>query len=173
MALACSTCNRLRWLPLARARILLDGEPEPLRRATRDDWALDACPHHGPSLVEAPDGTLHAVWFTGASGREGPWYGQLSTDGMVHAVRLPDEGAAHADLAVAGSTVVIAWKAFDGEATRLRSMRSEDGGLSWAPPLTLASTTDASGQPFVLVRAGRFHVFWHSRAHPLGTWALP
>ncbi|MCB1888871.1 MAG: exo-alpha-sialidase [Rhodocyclaceae bacterium] len=157
----------------ATARITEEGGASAARRATQDGWALDACPHHGPSLVEGPDGTLHAVWFTGAEGREGPWYGQLTDDGMAHPMRLPDAGAAHADLAVSGDTVAIAWKRFDGTATQLRVLRSADGGRSWGEPVTVAQVEDASGQPFVLVHEGRFHVFWHSRAKPLGTWSLP
>ncbi len=157
----------------ATARIAADGSPGPLLRATRDDWALDACPHHGPSMAEGADGTLHAVWFTGAEGRAGPWYGQLTDDGMTRMVALPDAGAAHADVATSGNAVVVVWKVFDGEATRLRAMRSDDRGHSWQPPRTLARVSDASGQPFVLVRDGRFHAFWHSRAVPLGTWEIP
>ena len=157
----------------ATQRFFADGRSEPMRRATLDDWALDACPHHGPSLVEDEQSGLHAVWFTGAPGREGAYYGRLAEDGMEGMLRIPDEAAEHADLAVSGEVVLIAWKSFDGQATRLRAMRSADRGQSWAPAVVLASTADASGQPQVLVRDGRFHVFWHTRETPLGVWALP
>lgn len=157
----------------ATATIALDGKERPMTRATRDEWALDACPHHGPSMVEDRTGRLHAVWSTGAPGREGAYYGRLGGNGMAAVARLPDARAAHADLAVSDMTVVLAWKRFDGHATELRTMRSQDGGDTWGEAITLARTVDASGQPFVLVDAGRFHVFWHGREFPLGTWRLP
>ena len=157
----------------ATATIGLDGRDRPVRRATRDEWALDACPHHGPSMVEDRAGRLHAVWFTGAPGREGAYYGRLGADGMEAVMRLPDARAAHADLAFRDDVVVLAWKRFDGQATELRTLRSQDGGDNWGEAHSLARTTGASGQPFVLVEAGRFHVFWHGREFPLGTWRLP
>jgi hypothetical protein len=36
-------------------------KPGPVYRVSDDDWAIDACPHHGPSLAVTRDGTYHAA----------------------------------------------------------------------------------------------------------------
>lgn len=149
-----------------------DGQVQPLRRATFDDWKVDACPHHGPSLAEDALGRLHAVWFTLGPHAPGVHYGRLREGGVEAGRMVGGDDAAHADLAVAGMRVAVAWKGFDGERTWLRAMISEDGGDHWRE-VVLAATEGASDQPRVLVRAGRFFVFWHTRERPLGVWSLP
>ena len=120
----------------ALARLYTDGRSEPLQRATFDDWHTDACPHHGPSLAVDAAGQLHAVWFS-QGGLAGVHYGRL-VDGRVDGMRrIGGGGAAHADIAASGKRVAIAWKEFDGSATRLLAELSEDSGQTWRP-LTLS-----------------------------------
>jgi hypothetical protein len=40
-------------------------------RIHADEWTIDGCPHHGPSLAVAADGSVHAVWYTGKEGASG------------------------------------------------------------------------------------------------------
>src|SRR6202040_2075816 len=96
-----------------------------------DDWRIDACPHHGPSLAADAAGRLHAVWFTEGPKRSGVFYGRLGKDGVEALRRMGGETAEHADLAIIGERVAVAWKEFDGERSQLRAMLSEDGGNSW------------------------------------------
>lgn len=156
----------------ALAVLSADGRAGALRRATFDDWRVDACPHHGPSLAADPSGRLHAVWFTGAAGREGVYYGRLHENGVAASRRVGGESAAHADLAIAGARVALAWKEFDGERSRLRAMVSEDGGENWRE-VELAATRGASDQPRVLAWDGRFFVFWNTQHEPLTVRPLP
>lgn len=149
-----------------------DGSVGPMRRATFDQWAIDACPHHGPSLAVAANGTVHAVWFNLGPENPGISYGRLR-DGTVQGQRkVGDDSAEHADLAVSGDRVAIAWKHFDGKRTWLDAMRSDDAGLTWHS-LQLASSTGQSDQPRLLVHDGRFHVFWNTREQPLRVLELP
>lgn len=99
-------------------------------RASRDRWAIDACPHHGPGLVPADGGGYHAVWFGEREGVAAVRYGRLSADGVPagEARALPDAGAEHADVVAAGRRVAVVWRSFDGSATRLRAWVSDDGG---------------------------------------------
>ncbi|MSP97309.1 MAG: exo-alpha-sialidase [Betaproteobacteria bacterium] len=60
----------------AMAHMNADGSMTPLRRATYDNWTIDACPHHGPSLAADGNGGLHAVWFTQSAERSGVFYGR-------------------------------------------------------------------------------------------------
>ena len=156
----------------ALARMNADGQASAFRRATFDDWNLDVCPHHGPSLAADAEGRLHAVWFTGTPGRSGAYYGRLA-EGRVEAQRrIGGERAEHADLAVAGRRIAIAWKEFDGERSQLRAMLSDDDGDSWKETRLMA-TAGASAQPLLLVHADRFYAFWNTRQEPLSVRALP
>ena len=152
--------------------LMPDGKAGALRRATFDDWRVDVCPHHGPSLAADAAGRKHAVWFTGAAANPGVFYGRLA-DGKVEGQRrVGGQAAEHADLAAIGDRLAIAWKEFDGERSRLRAQRSDDAGRTWHG-LELATTAGPSGQPQVLVRAGRFLVFWNTRDEPLSVIPLP
>lgn len=156
----------------ALARVDAQGRAGTMRRATFDDWQLDACPHHGPSLAADGRGRLHAVWFTQAPGREGVHYGRLAEGAIEGQRRLGGDAAAHADIAVIGERVAIAWKEFDGERTRLRGLTSGDGGASWGE-LELAATAGPSDQPRLLTQDGRFLVFWNTGEQPLRMVELP
>ncbi|MFO7190528.1 MAG: sialidase family protein [Pseudomonadota bacterium] len=156
----------------ALTRLTADGEPGKVRRVTFDDWRVEACPHHGPSLAGVKDGPLHAVWFTQGDKRNGVYYGRLG-DGVVEGLRqVGGDTAAHADVAAAGKRVAVAWKEFDGKRTQLRAMISEDEGRTWREH-TLAETDGPSGQPSVLTHEDRFYVFWHTRQQPLSVHAVP
>jgi len=156
----------------ALAAMYPDGRAGALERATFDDWRVDACPHHGPSLAQDAQGRLHAVWFTQAPGNAGVFYGRLRAGGVDAQRRVGGDAAEHADLALAGGRVAVAWKEFDGERSQLRAMLSEDGGVNWRE-YQLASTAGASDQPHLLVWKDRFYVFWNTRNEPLSVSALP
>ncbi len=149
-----------------------EGKAGKIVRATYDDWRVDVCPHHGPSLARDSGGRLHAVWFTGAPGRSGVYYGRLREAGVDGQRRVGGPTAEHADLAAAGDRIAIAWKEFDGERSRLRALRSDDAGNTWRES-ELAATGGPSGHPLVLKRDGTFYVFWNRRDAPLSVLALP
>ncbi len=145
----------------AMAKLRSDGTPIKIERATFDRWRVDGCPHHGPSLAIAEDGTRHAVWFNQVNGEGRVFYGRL-VQGHVEAQRtVGGDRAAHADLAVSGRRVAIAWKEFDGERTVLHAEISDDGGKHFRG-ITIANTIAASDQPRVLQRDGTFYVFWRT-----------
>lgn len=129
-----------------------------IQRATFDRWAIDACPHHGPSLAVAPNGARHAVWFNQVGGAGRAFYGQLSKSGPVHVRQLP-AGATHADVAVHGNTVVAVWKRFDGSKTRVESWVSKDAGLTFAPGASLDTQQD-SDQPRLVAGAKGIVLVW-------------
>ncbi len=138
-------------------------------RATFDRWNVEACPHHGPSLAFGRDGTRHAVWFNEVAGAGRVFYGQLTSNEPTHVKPLP-AGASHADVAVAGNDVAVVWKRFDGEATRVESWLSADGGRTFAPGPTLETAGD-SDQPRVLQANGDLRIVWR-RAEGVATQSL-
>jgi hypothetical protein len=155
----------------ALARLLPDGRVAEFRRATFDDWRIDACPHHGPSLAADGAGELHAVWFSQAPKASGVFYGRLREGGVEGQRRIGAASAEHADLAVLDRRVAIAWKEFDGQRSVLKAMLSADSGRSWSER-ELMATAGASEQPRVLTRGGDFYVFWHTRNEPLSVRVL-
>jgi hypothetical protein len=150
----------------ALARIYPDGHSDGLRRATFDNWAIDACPHHGPSLAADAAGRLHAVWFNLGPEHPGSVYGRLGNGGVDGLRRIGGERAEHPDLAIVGERIAVVWKEFDGEQSQLRGMLSQDGGKNWRE-VSLAATSGASDQPRLLVNKGKFFVFWNTRSNPL------
>jgi hypothetical protein len=52
------------------------GTPE---RVYPDNWEMDGCPHHGPSLAVGEDGRVHIAWYTGAKGQIGSKYASAAS----------------------------------------------------------------------------------------------
>jgi hypothetical protein len=138
--------------------VLEPGHDPVVERVTFDHWRVDACPHQGPGLTIAPNGTRHAVWFTQVEDRGRVFYGQPGAK-APRALRSLPEGASHADVAVAGDTVAIAWKRFDGQVTRVESWISRDGGQRFVAGPTLESAAD-SDQPRLVSAAGKMLLVW-------------
>ena len=132
-------------------------------RASFDEWKLDACPHHGPGLAAAAGGGFHAVWFGEKAGRPAVRYGRLAADGapLGEARVLPDARAEHADVLAAGSHVVVAWRSYDGEVTRLRAWISSDGGNSFSLR-DLASSGEESDHPRLIAAPDGIIALWRT-----------
>jgi hypothetical protein len=179
-------CCRLAMAPIADGRVAImwrhnfevnirdhavaelssDGSVSPLRRATFEQWKIDGCPHQGPSLAESRGGSLHAVWFSGAPGKRGVFYGQLGSSGPTKLRRIGNDSAAHADISAVGETLYVVWKEHDGTAMRLCSMISNDQGTTWTEKV-LDSTDGASGHPVLVPSKTGAYVLWNKRTEPL------
>lgn len=149
---------------LARVAPLADA-PEPAR-ATEEHWQVNACPHHGPALAVAPDGTRHGVWFAQLAGEPGLFYRGWSTDGnaLAPALRIGDASAAHPAILAVGPRLLLAWKAFNGEKTAIELIESTDGGRHWSAPRAVASTIAASDHPQLVAWRGAAYLSWVSEA---------
>jgi hypothetical protein len=144
-------------------------QPGTLRRASRDDWAVDACPHHGPALSIPEDGMYHVVWFTNASEqRRGPYYARSPDRGESFSEPLPlgrpEAAASHPNVLAVGERVALAWTEVEGDHSMLYVRQSADGGESWGEPTVLARALGPSDRPLLLADEGRVHVSWHSPA---------
>jgi hypothetical protein len=155
----------------AIARMHADGTVDGFRRATYDNWAIDACPHHGPSLAADAKGQLHAVWFDLGPEHPGAVYGRLREGGVDGLRKVGGEGAEHPDLAILGERIAVVWKEFDGQKSQLRAMLSADNGHTWRE-MTLGSTAGASDQPRLLTRDSGFYVYWNTRQQPFSVTPL-
>jgi hypothetical protein len=71
-------------------------------------------------------------------------------------------GASHADIAVRGTTVWIAWNQVDAKGEALMLRRSDDGGLHFDAPRALATSMGAVGSPQLLLRGAEAYVAWNT-----------
>ncbi len=147
------------------ALLRLDGTSA-VARASRDDWRVDGCPHHGPALSIGPDGVYHLAWFTGAPGRAGLYYRRSLDRGRNFDTPMqfgnPEAQPGRPQVLSLGQRVVLAWKEFDGTASLVRTMVSRDGGVNWSAPVTLAHSAGASDHPQLLADRGRVFLGWQS-----------
>lgn len=133
-----------------------------VRRATVDDWRVDACPHHGPSIAAGKAGH-HLTWFTNGSRRQGIYYGRLEpeTGEVVDIAEVdPAAGAAHPYVWAAAGTVHLVWKRFEDGRSRLLHRRSADRGAHWSEPAEVARTAGASDHPLLAASSHRVYASW-------------
>jgi hypothetical protein len=158
------------------ALLRLDGESS-LVRVSHENWAMDACPHHGPALAIGADGVWHLAWYSGAEHRRGLFYAHSRDRGRrfsaPRAFGDNDAQAGHPQVLSLGSTLHLAWKEFDGRQSRVRAQRSRDGGRSWEPVQTLAATAGASDHPQLVSDGARGVLVWNSAADGLRVLPLP
>jgi hypothetical protein len=140
------------------------GTASEVRRASFDEWQIDACPHHGPGLAFGADGGYHAVWFGVRNDEPAIRYARLDEQGVPRGavLVLPDAGAEHADVCSVGTNVVIVWRSFDGTRTRYSAWISDDDGRTFAMR-ALGSTEDESDNPFLVHRDRQLFAVWRTR----------
>ncbi|MGV3742387.1 MAG: sialidase family protein [Burkholderiaceae bacterium] len=144
----------------AIAALNQDGKASQVDRATFDDWRIDACPHHGPSIAYGPGGVRHQAWFNVKEGEGGIFYAHAGSDGELSApVKLGTSQAKQPDVAANRNAVAIVWKQFDGEATALIARVSTDKGRSWTEK-QVARTAGDSDRPQLLQGASGMLVAW-------------
>ena len=147
------------------ALLRLDGKSA-LTRASFDDWAVDACPHHGPALAIAADGAYHLAWFSGAPDKAGLYYARSRDRGRSFSkpLRLGDPGAqpGRPQVLAVGDRLFLAWKEFDGRASVVRAMTSRDGGQGWSAPRTLAAAAGASDHPLLIGDGKAAYLSWNA-----------
>ena len=145
-----------------------DGTPGPLRRVSVDNWKIEACPHHGPSLAISADGSYHAAWFTGGAARQGLFYARADSERAAfaepRALSSPNRQPARPYLLAVGNDVHLVWKEFDGSKALVRGQVSHDNGRSWTAARTLAETADASDHPLLVTDKKRAYLSWLTKA---------
>jgi hypothetical protein len=137
-------------------------------RVSVDDWKTDVCPHQGPSLAVAADGSDHVAWFTNGSVRKGLFYASSTDGGRTFSPPMRFGNAAGSPsrpfLLAAHDLLWLAWKEFDGERTTVLMMVSRDAGRSWSDPKAVAQTGDASDHPLLVTNGTQVFLSWQTRA---------
>lgn len=150
------------------------GEQEEVTRATAQHWRVNACPHHGPALAIGPDGSRHLAWFNVVNGAGSLLHQSLAADGtpLIPATSIGGDQAGHPALLALEKNVYLAWKAFDGQATRIGLSYSDDGGRHWRLLPSPAAANAASDHPQLLARQGQPYLIWNTADQGLQVIAL-
>jgi len=140
-----------------------------LGRATVDDWYIDACPHHGPSMVQTEQaGHYHLAWFSAGDLHKGIFYARhnLAKAESSHIIQVDDTpGAGHPSLAQHGEELFLVWKGFNGVSTQLQLMRSTNNGESWTTTETLLTTGQASDHPLLISNDDGVYLSWSTEEY--------
>ncbi|MGD9544155.1 MAG: sialidase family protein [Methylocystis sp.] len=146
------------------AKLNADASQATATRVSDDDWAINSCPHHGPSLAIDASGAWHVVWFTKGNKRQGLFYAR-SLDGgksFSEPEKFGDDAHApgHPTLIAAKDRLYRVWKEFDGTTTTIAMQMSRDKGKSWSAPRAIAETSDASDHPELIAHKGAAYLSW-------------
>ncbi len=145
------------------------GQVRDMNRASYDDWQINACPHHGPTMIPADEsGNYHLGWFTNGNAHQGIYYGRYSfTAGRTVNVRRIDgnPGAGHPFLQTFNGTLYLVWKGFDGQQSLIRLMTSSDDGKTWSEAETLATTSQGSDYPLIVRNSNGLFLSWLTDEH--------
>ena len=144
-----------------------EGKTQEMGRASYDEWQIDACPHHGPTMIQSGlSGDYHMSWFTNGDLHQGIYYASYSFDeGQPQHVFQVDgkAGAGHPYLAEYADTLYLVWKGFDGQNTNLSLIESTDDGASWTDPKILHSTAQGSDHPLIVSGDDGLYLSWHTQ----------
>lgn len=139
------------------------------RRATVDEWKIDACPHNGGDIATDGRGQLHLVWFTNGDRHQGLFYKRLDGGWESQPLPIGDPAAQanHASVAAEGKTVLLTWREFDGRSYSAQMMHSNDGGVSWSEPQRLMVSSGATDYPIPLIDGKKALVVWNTATEGL------
>lgn len=136
-----------------------------IQRISEDQWQIEGCPHHGPAIASA-GGTEHLAWFTGGQNRQGLFYAHASNRDGLFLVSHPQPfglpGSERPSVAATGGEVVLAWKRFEHDRTRVYAQKSLDGGQSWQPAKVVAESLGGSDHPLLTVIDQQVFLSWKS-----------
>ncbi|MCX7898672.1 MAG: glycoside hydrolase [Methylocystis sp.] len=145
------------------AKLAKDAATIATTRVSDDEWVINSCPHHGPSIT-IDDAGWHVVWFTKGQKRQGLFYA-ASRDGgksFSEPQKFGDDAKApsHPSVIAAKGRLYRVWKEFDGTTTSIAMQMSRDGGRSWSAPRVMAETADASDHPELVARKNAAYLSW-------------
>jgi hypothetical protein len=139
-----------------------------IRRVSKDDWQIAACPHHGPSLSISAAGTYHVTWYTNGKVRKGLFYARSRDGGRSFSkpipIGQPDRNPSRPYVIADPGETAMVWKEFDGAKTTVNLMTSHDDGENWSKPKVISSTSDTSDHPLLVADGRRTFLSWMTKA---------
>ena len=132
------------------------------------NWDIDMCPHVGGGLALS-GGALHAVVWTGKPRAKGLYYLESGNNAKAWTtpIRLGDEKAHHADLAVSadGKRLAAIWDRAEGDGESIYASVSMDQGKSWSDPKRISRADVHAIHPRIVPwQQEGFKAFWTEQA---------
>ena len=150
----------------AIAELTPTGETLVTNRASFDEWHINACPHHGPTMaLSSLSGDYHMSWFTNGDVNQGIYYARYSFDEQKSNSLFQVDGqpgAGHPYLTEFDQKLYLVWKGFNGKETLLNLITSSDDGISWSSPKTLLITDKGSDHPLLIKDTESLYLSWLS-----------
>jgi hypothetical protein len=138
-------------------------------RVHEDGWHVNYCPDAGPAIKVGADGVVHVAWWTGKQAAAGVRYTQSRDGAHTFSAPIalgvaPDSRAAHAQLAVGDSgLVVVAWDDGTRAVPPIVVATSHDGGKTFGPAEMVTSPGVNGGYPVVALARDTVIVAWQQR----------
>ncbi len=152
----------------ALVRFADHGKPLPPERVSHDQWAIDACPHHGPDMSINAQNDFHLAWFNNAEKRHGLFYARRNGADQAYTPTIPfgdyAQNASHPQVIHLNNEVWLAWKQFDGKRESIWIQHSSDNGTRWSGARQLADTAQSSDHPLLIKHNDRIYLQWQTQA---------
>ncbi len=142
-------------------------ETPQIQRATYDNWQIEACPHHGPDMAIDTQNNLQLFWFTGAPHNAGLFYARYrrSNEQLDRQVNIDHAAtASRPQIRVDGQRLILVWKVYEEERTKLQLKVSPDAGINWSQTQTITTTVDGSDHPQMIHYQGHNYVTWWTQS---------
>jgi len=122
---------------------------EPLQRVSFEQWKIDGCPHHGPTISNQKN-RIHMSWFNDAPDASGLFYAYTDNLGQTVSPALHiakrSESPSHPSLITSkNGNVLLAWKTFDGTQSHIKLISSKRGE-HWSKPRVIAQFPGRNGE---------------------------
>ena len=138
------------------------------RRVTHDNWQIEACPEHGPSLAIGNNNRTHLTWFTLGKKSQGIFYRQTDDFGKTLSTPMAlgntNSLPSHPDVLALQNRVIIVWKEFDGKKTSIQGKESFDRGKSWVNKVINLTSKSKNNHPKLISNNKDIFLSWTSKA---------
>ena len=144
--------------------------PGEVIRVSRDEWAIDACPHHGPDIKSDQNGTQHVVWFANSEKRRGLSYAKMPEGKKEFSSPFSfgdPQTAGHPYLLSDENNLYLVWTAFEDDQMRVYLKKSTDNGDNWGGESVIAEIDSSADHPFLLKNGCDIFLSWHTRKNGL------
>jgi len=153
-------------------------QANPMQRVSFENWQVNGCPHQGPSIVGADNGSrVHMSWFNNATDASGLFYAYSddggSTMSKVTNFATKDNSPEHPFLSLSQATkntkqkLQLVWREFDGQRFIIKAIFSELGD-DWSEPKVIATAKQGVDYPYILQHPSGSYLQWHVSGQPLG-----
>lgn len=141
-------------------------QAEVKQRLSHEQWKIDGCPHHGPSIDLDSSNNVHASWFNDIDGPHVLFYANNHSSDRVFTKPMgfgdANKQSSHPYIINLKQHVYLVWKEYDGVKTQIMLKRSTDNGRLWSKAQSISETPGASDHPLLIKNDLEVYLSWHN-----------